>query len=63
MFITALYGLAEHCRYSALRKEMIRDCIVVGLRDVFLSEKLQLDTDLTLEKAVSAAQQNETIKK
>ena len=37
---TALYGLAEHCGYSELHDEMIRDSIVVGLRDAKLSEKL-----------------------
>jgi hypothetical protein len=37
-FITALYGLAEHCKYGALREEMIRDRIVVGLRDSKLAE-------------------------
>ena len=28
-FITALYGLAEHCNYGNLHNEMIRDRIVV----------------------------------
>ena len=49
-FITDLYNLAEYCEYGALRDEMIRDRLVVGLRDLKLSEKLQLDADLTLEK-------------
>ena len=35
-FITALYSLAEHCGYSELHDEMIRDRIVVGLRDAKL---------------------------
>ena len=39
-FITAL---SEHCNYGALKEEMIRDRIVVGLRDSNLSLKLQLD--------------------
>ena len=52
-FITALYGLAEYCGYSDLHDEMIRDRIVVGLRDARLSEKLQLDPDLMLEKAIT----------
>ena len=32
-FITALYGLAEHCGYERLHDEMIQDRIVVGIRD------------------------------
>ena len=49
-FITAMHTLAEHCEFGALRKQLIRDRIVVGIRDAKLSENLQLDTDLTLEK-------------
>ena len=41
---------------------MIRGRIVVGLQDIFLSEKLQLDPDLTLDKAVTAAHQKEAMK-
>ena len=36
-FIMALYELAENCEYGALRDEMIRDRIVVGIRDCSLS--------------------------
>ena len=32
-FITAIYGLAEYCGYGNLHDEMIRDRIVVGIRD------------------------------
>ena len=62
-FITDLYCLSEYCEYGALRDEMIRDRIVVGLRDMKLSEKLQLDPNLTLEKAINAARQSEAVKK
>ncbi|XP_033730104.1 uncharacterized protein K02A2.6-like [Pecten maximus] len=62
-FITALYGLVEHCEYGQLRDEMIRDRIVVGIRDSKLSEKLQLDATLTLEKAVAQVRQSEAVKK
>ena len=55
-FITDVYALAEHCEYKDLHNEMIRDRIIVGLRDASLSEKLQLDSKLTLEKAVTKAQ-------
>ena len=41
--MTALYGLAEHCKYGSLQSEMIRDRIVVGLHDRKLSERLQLE--------------------
>ena len=42
--------------------EMIRDRIVVGIRDAKLSEKLQLDAELTLSKAVTQVRQAEAVK-
>ncbi|XP_028514411.1 uncharacterized protein K02A2.6 [Exaiptasia diaphana] len=62
-FITALYSLSEHCEFGDLRKQLIRDRIVVGLADAKLSEKLQLDSKLTLEKAIEIARQSESVKK
>lgn len=61
-FITTLYTLAEHCGYGGLHDEMIRDRIVVGIRDAQLSEKLQLKSDLTLELAIQSVRQAEAVK-
>ena len=61
-FITTLYKLSEHCNYGDLRNEMIRDRIVVGIRDARLSERLQLDHKLTLDGAVTAVRQSEQVK-
>jgi len=60
-FITALYKLSEDCNYGNFREEMVRDRIVVGLRDPKLSERLQLDPDLTLEKAIAQVRQTEQV--
>ena len=57
-----VYQLAEHCRYGDLRDEMIRDRIVVGLRDTNLSVKLQMEETLTLEKA-AMSRQSKSVKK
>ncbi|KAL6455308.1 hypothetical protein MHYP_G00362590 [Metynnis hypsauchen] len=62
-FVTALYALAEHCNYGVLHDELIRDRLVVGLLDKGLSERMQLDAELTLEKAVRMARQSEEVKK
>ena len=62
-FIVDLYALAEPCQYGNLREEMIRDRIVVGIRDGRLAEKLQLDAALTLDKVVTEARQSEAVKK
>lgn len=62
VFITALYTLAEHCNYGTLHDEMIRDRIVVGIRNAALSEKLQLSADLTLESAITQVRLSEAVK-
>ena len=62
-FITDVYSLAEHCGYGTLHDEMVRDRIVVGILDNTLSEKLQLDPELTVDKAVTRARQSEAVKK
>ena len=61
-FITSLYTLSEHCEFGALREEMIRDRIVVGILNSKLSRKLQLERDLKLADAVSQARQDETVR-
>ena len=60
-FITNLYQLAKYCEYGNLRNEMIHDRIVVGIRGSTLSEKLQLDPELTLEKAKKLVRQREVV--
>ena len=42
---------------------MIRDRIVVGLLDTALSEKLQFNPDMTLEKGMTSACQQEMTRK
>ena len=59
---TFIYSLAEHCGYGNLHNEMIRDRIVVGIRNSALSEKLQLDPRLTLDGAITQVRQSEAIK-
>ncbi|XP_078023475.1 unconventional myosin-Ic-like [Epinephelus lanceolatus] len=59
--ITALHCLAEHCCYRALRDEMVRDRLVLSLRDKRLSERLQMDPELTLQKAVTRVKRREQV--
>ena len=61
-FVTALYALVEHCEYEGLKEQMIRDRLVVGLRDSKLSERLQLDSDLDLKKALAMARNSEAVR-
>ena len=61
-FITDLFTLAQHCNYGTLHDEMVHDRIMVVLKDKTLSEKLQLEADLTLEKAINHARQNKLVR-
>ena len=60
-FIMALYNLAATCNYGGLEKEIIRDRLVVGIRDSALSETLQTDAKLTLETAKTKIRQREAV--
>ena len=60
-FITSLYSLATDCEFGELKEQLIRDRIIVGIRDISLSEKLQIDADLTLEKAKRLVRQREAV--
>ena len=60
-FITDLHTLAEYCDFGALHNQLIRDRIVVGIMDSNLSKRLQLYSDLTLEKAVTIVHQTEMV--
>ena len=61
-YITDLYTLSDNCNYGDLREEMIRDRLVVGIRDAALSQQLQLDAELTLEKAKTKIRQREAVR-
>ncbi|XP_029163411.1 uncharacterized protein K02A2.6-like [Nylanderia fulva] len=58
-FITALYTLAESCEFGNLKDELIRDRIIIGIRDSRASERLQLISDLTINKTIELARQAE----
>ena len=60
-FVRALYDLAEHAAFDN-KDTAIRDRLVVGLHDRELSEKLQLQPELTLDQAITQARQHEQIK-
>ena len=62
-FITDLFCLVEYCEFGTLRNDLIRDRTVLGLKDKKLSEHLQVDPYLTLEKAVIKVRQSKTVKK
>ena len=61
-FIRSLYELSEFCDFGVSRGEQIRDRIVIGITDKDLSEKLQMQSDLTVEIATETVRHHELIK-
>ena len=49
-----MYALPKHCNFDDLYDEMVRDILVAGIRNKRLSKRLQLDGDLTQEKALTS---------
>ena len=60
-YITILYQMAERCEYENFTSEMIQDRLVFGISDSALSEKLQIDSALTLDKAKRLIRQQEAV--
>ena len=60
-YITVLHQLADTCEYGDIKGEMIHDRLVVGIRDESLSERLQMESDLSLEKAKKLIRQSEAV--
>ena len=60
-YIMELYTLLENCDFNEMKGEMIRDRLVVGIKDSALSERLQLDSNFTLEMAEKAIRQREAV--
>ncbi|GFR63687.1 retrovirus-related Pol polyprotein from transposon opus [Elysia marginata] len=58
-FIQDLHKLADECSYLTLKDELIRDRIVVGVRDDDLSKVLQGKQDLDLSEAIRLSRQAE----
>ena len=61
-YIAELYRLADNCNYGNLKDEMIRDRLVVVIQDQNTSQQLQIDSDLTVEKAKKTIRQKEAVR-
>ena len=58
-YITTLYSLIETCNYGDLKDELLRDRLIVGIRDAKLSESL---AELRLETAKKKIRQKEAVR-
>ena len=61
-FARELQTLVVHWEYKEQTNEMVRDRFVMGVRDQAVKQKLQLITDLNLDKAMIIAIQHEQVK-
>lgn len=59
-YLRKLFEMADKCNFNN-KEENIRDQLVIGLRDKAISRKLQLEADLTLDKAISVARTFEAV--
>ena len=60
-FIVAVHSMADRCEFGDFRDTLVRNRLVVGIRNVALSEKLQLNAALTLADAVNQIRQREAV--
>lgn len=61
-YVTVLHNLAEMCGYHELKNETIRNHNMVRIRDIELFKKLQMEKELTLQKAMRIVRQKEQLK-
>ena len=58
-----LYTLVESCEFKDTKEEMIRDRLVVGIRDGSLSEHMQMKYDLSPKRGKKIVNQREAVLK
>ena len=61
-FVTALKTLAQTCNFGSLEESLIRDKIVIGIRDVAARKRLLEKSDLTLKGCIDICKSFETAK-
>ena len=62
-FLTTLRSLAKTCNFGSMLDRMIRDRVVVGIRDNATRKKLLAENKLTLNKCIDICRASETTSK
>ena len=62
-FLTALRTLAKTCNFGSMQDRMIRDRVVVGIKENSTRKKLLIETKLTLNKCIDICRANENTAK
>ena len=58
-YVTELKNMAATCEYGTLKNDLVKDRIVIGVRDNDLRRRLLREPDLTLVRAVQLCQMHE----
>jgi len=61
-FVTDLKSLASSCEFGALEESLIRDKLILGIRDSKMRESMLRELDLPLDKALLMARSTERAK-
>ena len=61
-FFTRLKRMSEDCEFNQLRDSLIKDMIIIGLRNKKLQERLLRENDITLEKVLLNCRASEASK-
>ena len=55
-FVAELQHIAQYCGYNAMLKDVLCDCLVYGVNDPRIQQRLLVEPDLTFKKAYEIAQ-------
>ncbi|KAL3245017.1 hypothetical protein MRX96_018409 [Rhipicephalus microplus] len=61
-FVTVLHTLSKDYEFGTLQEEFVRDHLVVWIKDKQLSARVQLDAELTQQKALDSVRQIESVR-
>lgn len=59
-FVTNLKNLAKECSFNTQEESLIRDLLIIGIRDLSVKEKLLIDSELNLTKAIEYCRAKES---
>ncbi|KAG8174306.1 hypothetical protein JTE90_010933 [Oedothorax gibbosus] len=59
-FINNLKTLAKDCKFEDQEESLVRDLLIMGIKDVNVKEKLLIDSELNLDKAINYCRAKET---
>ena len=59
--MTELLSLARYCELKDSLEDILRDCLVCGVKDAHIQKRLLGESELTFEKAFAVAMEFEAV--